>query len=281
MKSKHHHNLLILLLAISVLLPALAGSAPPPHDRDRRGPGRKPGFPEPRRHGPPFDRRPSSPAPPRFGLIVGDLPGTHVMVRVGKFSFYYRSGVFYRKEPAGYVIVAPPPGVVVEGLPPGYVILNYAGSLFYYYNGVFYTANPPRTRFTVVAPPLGIMIDVLPQGYTLVTANGLTYYVVGGVHYLPVQSGARIHYQVTNPPAPAPVVVTQPTASAVPSGPPSPPTSLPPGFQQTGGQVNYQLQEGYWAWNGTEWKRIAPHWVSVEVLPEETATAPEVAGAAK
>ena len=53
------------------------------------------------------------------GKVVVNLPKNHRTVSVGRTRYFYQHDTFYRKAPAGYVVVRAPLGAVVFGLPVG------------------------------------------------------------------------------------------------------------------------------------------------------------------
>ncbi|WPJ97052.1 DUF6515 family protein [Coraliomargarita algicola] len=103
--------------------------------------------------------KPPSPAPakhashgPSIGAFIGiQPPAGAVEVKVGGFSFRYRSGVFYKHTKHGYVVTKAPRGAVVHSLPPGHsrrVINGYT----YYCHGDVYYRKAPNGYIVVEAP---------------------------------------------------------------------------------------------------------------------------------
>ncbi|MCG8552526.1 MAG: SH3 domain-containing protein [Desulfobacterales bacterium] len=146
------------LAAFGILAAETAGFAghPMPH----------PGF----RHGP----------DPLFDLII-----------LGARHLFIRDGMFYRKGPAGYVLVEAPEGAVVASLPRGYGIRVVQGVKYYYFKGIYYVRMPDG--YMVVAPPALTAAEnkdefrtVTCKGEVAVTADRLN-----------VRSGPGMTFEVT------------------------------------------------------------------------------------
>ena len=86
------------------------------------------------------------------GKVVVSLPKNHRTVSVGRTRYFYQHGTFYRKAPAGYVVVNAPSGAVVFGLPVGYRTAVFGGMTYFTYGGVYYQRVPSGYR-VVSTPP--------------------------------------------------------------------------------------------------------------------------------
>jgi hypothetical protein len=88
---------------------------------------------------------------PAHGTMVTHLPRGHKTVHVGKMKYFHHNGVFYKRGPSGYVVIAAPIGAVVVGLPAGYLTIAVNGSTYYAYAGIYYRKVP--SGYVVVEPP--------------------------------------------------------------------------------------------------------------------------------
>jgi hypothetical protein len=75
------------------------------------------------------------------------------VVQVEGRRYYYRNGVFYRKGPGGFTVIAAPVGAVVTVLPRGIRSFRRSGVTYYRYADVYYQAISGGYR--VVPPPSG------------------------------------------------------------------------------------------------------------------------------
>ncbi|MGD8758229.1 MAG: DUF6515 family protein [Deltaproteobacteria bacterium] len=98
-----------------------------------------------------FRRRAAVPVAPRHGTVIVDLPAGHRTVYVGRSRYFYRSGVFYRPGPSGYVVVRAPIGAVIAAPPAGCRTVVFGGATYYDYNGDYYQ-NTPGGYVVVEAP---------------------------------------------------------------------------------------------------------------------------------
>ncbi|MDP4726422.1 MAG: DUF6515 family protein, partial [Desulfobacterales bacterium] len=99
----------------------------------------------------------------RHGKVVVSLPKNHRTVSVGRTRYFYQHGTFYRKAPAGYVVVNAPPGAVVFGLPVGYRTAVFGGVTYFNYGGVYYQRVPLGYR--VVSTPPAMVLQVTPRSF--------------------------------------------------------------------------------------------------------------------
>lgn len=98
-------------------------------------------------------RHPRVPAIPRHGEVFVNLPAGHRTVYVGRSRYFYRSGVFYRHGPSGYVVVRAPIGAVIAAPPTGCRTVVFGRATYYDYNGDYYQ-NAPAGYVVVEAPPV-------------------------------------------------------------------------------------------------------------------------------
>jgi len=56
----------------------------------------------------------------------------------GTLTFLFLDGLFYKKEPKGYVITPAPIGAIVPVLPKEAAVVNIDGTLYYTYSGIYY-----------------------------------------------------------------------------------------------------------------------------------------------
>ncbi|MGW8186426.1 MAG: DUF6515 family protein [Desulfobacterales bacterium] len=98
----------------------------------------------------------------RHDKVVVSLPKDRRAVSVGRARYFYHRGTFYRKAPAGYVVVNAPLGAVVTGLPVGFKMTVIGGMTHFTYGGVYYRRVPSGYR--VVAPPPAIRVQAPSYG---------------------------------------------------------------------------------------------------------------------
>ena len=100
----------------------------------------------------------------RPGEHVRNLPPGHVTVRVGKSSYRYNRGVFYRPDYRGYVVVRAPIGARVRSLPPGFISFSIGINRYFYVNSAYYLWDPPTREYIVVNTPDGAEDAVRQEG---------------------------------------------------------------------------------------------------------------------
>ena len=83
--------------------------------------------------------------------VVKALPRHCEVTRVGHRVFYYHRGAFYRKVPAGYLMIQAPIGALVSTPPPGCSLLGSGRSTFYISLGAAYQRH--HRGYRVVEPP--------------------------------------------------------------------------------------------------------------------------------
>ncbi|RME70062.1 MAG: hypothetical protein D6781_07225 [Verrucomicrobia bacterium] len=95
-------------------------------------------------------------APPNVhvGISIGvKLPHGAVRVDVGGKPYYYHRGVFYRKGPRGFVVVAPPRGAIVRTLPPHHKRVIIRGTVYYRAGDTYYRPTPGGFMVVEIADP--------------------------------------------------------------------------------------------------------------------------------
>lgn len=130
------------------------------------------------------------PRGPGHGFFPGPGPLFELIV-VGTRHLFFRDGAFYRRGPAGYVVVDAPEGAIIQALPHGFGIRIVDNAKYYYYQGIYYVRVPDG--YMVVAPPVvtasreAVRTEVVElKGEASVTADMLN-----------VRSGPGMKYGVT------------------------------------------------------------------------------------
>jgi hypothetical protein len=101
---------------------------------------------------------------PEFGHRVPQLPDRSESLRVGRDSYGYHAGVFYRlRSPNTYVVVRAPIGARVHYLPLGYVGFYIGTHRYFYANFTYYLWDPMTREYVVVVPPEGADAAVAAQ----------------------------------------------------------------------------------------------------------------------
>ena len=67
---------------------------------------------------------------PQYGRSSWWLPAAFATLAIAGMTYYYSQGVYYRRAPHGYVVVAPPEGAVVTTIPAGFETVNINGAPF-------------------------------------------------------------------------------------------------------------------------------------------------------
>lgn len=84
------------------------------------------------------------PAPVRTAVsrlasaVLNVLPPNHVRVQHHGETYYYHDGIYYLRQPHGYVVVRPVAGLRVASLPSGYVTVRRGRNPLYRFNDVYY-----------------------------------------------------------------------------------------------------------------------------------------------
>jgi len=93
---------------------------------------------------------------PQVGHRVRTLPQGHRTIRVGRQSYRYHNGSFYRPGRDGvYVVVRAPIGARIRTLPPGYVSFGIGPRRYFYANFTYYLWDRDKTEYIVVEEPVG------------------------------------------------------------------------------------------------------------------------------
>lgn len=100
----------------------------------------------------------------RPGEHVRNLPTGHVTVRVGRDSYRYNRGVFYRPDRRGYVVVRAPIGARIRTLPPGFISFTIGLNRYFYINSAYYLWEPVAREYVVVNQPAGAEAAVAQEG---------------------------------------------------------------------------------------------------------------------
>lgn len=101
---------------------------------------------------------------PRPGEHVREIPRSHVTINVGRDSYRYNRGIFYRPTYRGYVVVRAPIGARVHVLPPGYISFYIGVNRYFYVNSAYYLWDPPTREYIVVNAPDGAQAAVSEEG---------------------------------------------------------------------------------------------------------------------
>ena len=73
---------------------------------------------------------------PRAAVIAA--PVTYQVVKVGRKTFYYHDGHYYRRKGRSYVVVAAPIGAVIPALPARVAVVGQGRQRYYHARGVYY-----------------------------------------------------------------------------------------------------------------------------------------------
>ncbi len=76
----------------------------------------------------------------------------HRSIRVGRFTYYFHQGHFYRRGPRGYLSVRAPFGAMVMSLPLGSVRVTVGGLDYWMADGIYF--RPELQGYRVVTAPL-------------------------------------------------------------------------------------------------------------------------------
>ena len=136
---------------------------------------------------------------PKWGSLNTVIPEGAEIVSHGVDTFYYKNGIFYTKNPKGYVITNAAPGVRIHGLPFGYRIAMAKGKPYFYYYGTFYEQVNNTDYYETVIAPEEAIVDAIPLGYEIRKIEKEEYYFLGGTYYAQVPAPAlkdKIGYEV-------------------------------------------------------------------------------------
>lgn len=93
---------------------------------------------------------------PAVGQRIQTLPKHHQIIRMGRDSYRYHSGVFYRPGPKGvYVVVRAPLGARVRYLPSGYISFFIGPRRYFYVNLTYYLWDIKTEEYVIVEEPDG------------------------------------------------------------------------------------------------------------------------------
>jgi len=126
-----------------------------------------------------------------FGVFVGALAASAIVVTVADQPYRYDQGVWYLPTNGGYAAVTAPIGATVPGLPPG---ATSVAPGVYYYAGAYYQWN--GGGYTVVAPQAGTVVNQLPPGGEEITIGNQTYIRFGETYYQPILVNGQPAYEV-------------------------------------------------------------------------------------
>jgi len=90
--------------------------------------------------------------PPR-GYVERTLPRPYRIVPYRGTSYYFHSGIWYRRSGVTFSVVIPPVGLVVPVLPPYYTTIWVGAAPYYYAGGVYYVWRPAMNGYMVVSEP--------------------------------------------------------------------------------------------------------------------------------
>jgi hypothetical protein len=93
---------------------------------------------------------------PQYGRSSWWLPAAFATLAIAGMTYYYSQGVYYRRAPHGYVVVAPPEGAVVTTIPAGFETVNINGANYYTSDGIYY--QPVQQGYMVVQQP-GVVVQ--------------------------------------------------------------------------------------------------------------------------
>ena len=120
---------------------------------------------------------------PRWGYSYKVAPKKAYIVKHSGQKFHYKSGIYYKKSGAKYVIVKAPIGIRVRTLPKERIRCIVHGKKYFYYYGTFYQKSDNNNEYVTVDPPIGVKVDALPEGYANVEINGEDLYEFEGTYY--------------------------------------------------------------------------------------------------
>lgn len=123
----------------------------------------------------------------RPGHVVERLPQGHHTVHVGQRNYFYQGGIFYRKDPKGFIVVRPPLGAVIVGLPVGFTTVVIAGITYFLFADAYY--RPVSAGYMVVklevptGPPTsaGFNVSVTTELLNVRSQPGIEYAVISQV----------------------------------------------------------------------------------------------------
>ena len=93
---------------------------------------------------------------PSHGRYSFWLPGAFTALMVAGLTYYYCEGVYYRRNPYGYIVASPPYGAVVREIPPVYVPVAANGVTYYTADGIYYQYTPQG--YVLVQQPQNVTV---------------------------------------------------------------------------------------------------------------------------
>ena len=93
-----------------------------------------------------------------WGRPVVNLPVGYVSIWFGGIQYFYNAGIFYQKQPGGFIVAPPPIGAIVASIPAGFQVVVIGGLTYYCYGGAYYQ-RVPSGYIVVEAPPGVITIE--------------------------------------------------------------------------------------------------------------------------
>ncbi|MCB2195674.1 MAG: hypothetical protein KQH79_07425 [Bacteroidetes bacterium] len=133
---------------------------------------------------------------PKWGKSYASIHKKAHRIAHRGLSYYYRSGIYYKKARNAYVIAKAPIGVRVTTLPRKHHKFMVRGKKYYYYYGTYYVKVDNSNEYETVKPPIGAKVDALPEGYTQFQDNGVNYFEFEGTVYKEVNVENEILYEV-------------------------------------------------------------------------------------
>jgi len=100
---------------------------------------------------------------------IREIPTGHITVQVGKSSYRYHRGVFYRPDWRGYVVIRAPIGARVRSLPPGFISFSIGLNRYFYINSAYYLWEPATREYIVVNAPDGAEAAVREEASDVVS----------------------------------------------------------------------------------------------------------------
>jgi len=89
-----------------------------------------------------------------YGHVIHRIPRDFRPIKVGRESFFYGDGFFYRYTPRGYILVAPPVGAIVPILPEEHTTVLVQKTPYYVYEDTYYVTAPSGGYVVTAAPPV-------------------------------------------------------------------------------------------------------------------------------
>ena len=157
------------------------------------------------------------PAPsPKFGMQMGALPNGYFSFDIGRSSYYYYNGIYYRPYGTGFMVITPPMGAIVYQLPPSAAPTQIDGEKYYESNGTYYKEgidSENRFSYKVVGTDgvinqdsgagessttkVGYKTDEIPAHCRPVVIDGERLYATAsGQYYKKIFEGDKVYYEL-------------------------------------------------------------------------------------